>query len=615
MSLKNIILERDKYLIPLIVGFIPFLFLMLFYFYPLAGIFIRSFFDQNNFTLQGILSFNLLNFLKIFKSSRILSIIWFTFWQASLSTILTLIVALPCSYVMGTFEFKGKKLIMTLATLPFVLPTIVVAASFQIIPSLIQDMALLLLNSQVVNLLLGDILKNSLLDNQFLNVFKNEYPIVMIFFAHVFYNFSVVLRITSSFWSSFSKDMKEAASILGASSFQIFFKVTLPLLRPAIFASAMLVFIFCFSSFGVVLILGGPSFSTIEVEIYRQAAHLFNLPVASTLSLSQILFTFGMMLLYTRMQKKIAMFTPESEKFSLKKPCSAIEKLLVSLSILFILLLCGLPMVALLLKSIYYKGTLSLIFYRELFLNSSGSIFYVSPVVAISNSLIFASITLIMALIVGGCAAILIKQCSYKDQNLGININSRINRKLTIKKYISSLQILFGKMLEPIFMLPLSTSAVTLGFGMIITLDKPPLNLRTSLFLIPIIHTLVAFPFVVRAVLPALKSIPLSLKEAASIMGASPFRVWLHIELPIIARALSIGAVFAFTVSLGEFGAALFAARPEFTTMPITIYKLLGQPGIMNYGQAMAMSSILMLVTSIGFIFIESIRQFGHEGF
>ncbi|MBF0229338.1 MAG: iron ABC transporter permease [Desulfamplus sp.] len=620
--------KRDKYLIPLIVGFIPFIFLLLFYFYPLAGIFIRSFFDQNDFTFQSIFSFKFLkqavfftNFLKIFESSRILSIIWFTFWQASVSTILTLIVALPCSYVMGTFEFKGKKLIMTLATLPFVLPTIVVATSFQIIPSLIQDTILLLLNSQVINLLLGEHIKNSLFDNQFLNFLKNENPIIMIFFAHVFYNFSVVLRITSSFWSSLSKDMKEAASILGANNFQTFFKVTLPLLRPAIFASAMLVFIFCFSSFGVVLILGGPSFSTIEVEIYRQAAHLFNLPVASILSLFQIFFTFAMMLVYTRLQKKIAMFTPESERFSLKKPYSAIEKLLVSLSVLFIILLCGLPMVALLLKSIYYKGSLSLIFYRELFLNSSGSIFYVSPIVAILNSLMFAFITLIMALIVGSCAAILIKQCSYTDQNLGINRNlsinrnPRINRNLTIKKYISSIQILFGKLLEPLFMLPLSTSAVTLGFGMIITLDKPPLNLRTSIFLIPIIHTLVAFPFVVRAVLPALKSIPLSLKEAASLMGASPFRVWLHIELPIIARALSIGAVFAFTVSLGEFGAALFAARPEFTTMPITIYKLLGQPGIMNYGQAMAMSSILMLVTSIGFIFIENIRQFGHEGF
>ncbi|MBF0112992.1 MAG: ABC transporter permease subunit, partial [Desulfamplus sp.] len=141
------------------------------------------------------------------------------------------------------------------------------------------------------------------------------------------------------------------------------------------------------------------------------------------------------------------------------------------------------------------------------------------------------------------------------------------------------------------------------------------LNLRTSTLLIPIVHTLVASPFVIRAILPALRSIPQNLKEAASMLGASPFKVWLYVEMPIIARALSIGAIFAFTVSIGEFGASLFAARPEFTTMPVTIYKFLGQPGVMNYGQAMAMSSILMLVTASGFLFIERIRQFGHEGF
>lgn len=565
----------------IIVGLIPFIFLGLFYFYPLAGIFVRSFFEQADFSFETILSGKLMemsgfaftSLLKIFHSSRIAKIIWFTLWQALLSTALTLVVALPCAYVMGTFNFKGKRLIMTLATLPFVLPTVVVAAAFQVISASIH-------------------------------------PITMILFAHVFYNFSVVLRITSSFWSSIGKEMKDAASVLGANSIYIFFRITLPLLKPAIFASAMLVFIFCFSSFGVILILGGLSLSTIEVEIYRQAAHLFNLPVASALSLLQIMFTFGMMSIYTRLQKKTAMFVPESEKLSLKKPYCLSEKFSVYLCVLFIICLCGLPMAALLLKSLYYKGSVSLIFYRELFLNTSRSIFYVSPVDAISNSLTFASATLAMALVVGACAAILIKNYSYTQQYLSINQGFLLNKLQT-----SRLKSLFGKLLEPIFMLPISTSAVTLGFGMIITLDKPPLNLRTSVLLIPVIHTLIAFPFVVRSILPALKSIPSSLKEAASIMGASPFRVWLHIELPIIARALSIGAVFAFTVSLGEFGAALFAARPEFTTMPVNIYRFLGQPGAMNYGQAMAMSSILMIVTAAGFIFIENMRRFGHEGF
>ena len=226
-------------------------------------------------------------------------------------------------------------------------------------------------------------------------------------------------------------------------------------------------------------------------------------------------------------------------------------------------------------------------FYKELFINVSNSIFYIFPGTFILNSLMYGVITLVIAVIIGVCAGFFIKSLKGK----------------------------IGAIFDPLFMLPISTSAVTLGFGIIITLDKPPLNLRTSLILVPIAHTLVAFPFVLRAIMPALISIPNSLKNAASLLGASPFISWLCVDIPIIRRALTVGALFAFTISLGEFGATLFTANPEFSTMPIAIYKFLSQPGIMNYGQAMAVSSILMLVTGCGFFIIENIRDMGHEGF
>ncbi len=162
-------------------------------------------------------------------------------------------------------------------------------------------------------------------------------------------------------------------------------------------------------------------------------------------------------------------------------------------------------------------------------------------------------------------------------------------------------------------MLPLSTSAVTLGFGMIITLDQPPLNLRTSFVLIPIAHALAGFPFVVRSILPALRSIPRSLTDAAAMLGASPLKIAFTIDFPLIAKSLVAGAIFAFTVSLGEFWATLFTARPETPTFPVAIYRFLGQLGAMNHGQAM--SVILMLVTALGFVGIENFRKQNPEGF
>jgi thiamine transport system permease protein len=199
---------------------------------------------------------------------------------------------------------------------------------------------------------------------------------------------------------------------------------------------------------------------------------------------------------------------------------------------------------------------------------------------AIINSLFFALSAMAMALILGTLAS----------------------------AYLAGTSTKLSSILDPVFMIPLSTSAVTLGFGFIIAFDRPPLNLRTSIMLIPLAHTLVAFPFVVRCVLPALRSIPENLREAASVLGAPPRRVWWTVDVPIIGRALLVGAVFAFAVSLGEFGATVFVARPQTATIPLAIFRFLGQPGALNYGQAMSMSSILMLVTAAGFLILEKFR-------
>ncbi len=530
-----------------LAGVVPACFFLVFYFYPLTGIFLKSFLQNSKIDLDFL--------AQVFASTRTLKIIWFTFWQAGVSTLLTIICALPCAFVLSHYDFKGKKIIKILSSIPFVLPAIVVGAAFQAC--------------------FGD----------------KGHPLFLILLAHVFYNFSIILRIITGFLSSIQGRIKEAAMVLGANPWQVFFYITLPLLKPALLAASTLVFVFCFSSFGIVLILGGPSYSTIEVEIYRQAAHLFNLPLASFLSLIQIIFTFVLIWIYTLFTKQAAKFTPDAEKANLRKPKLLREKILIAGTVIFIFSLCVIPLLSLVIKSVTYNGEISFIFYKAIFLNSNDSIFYVPPFRAIKYSLLFAGAALIIAIITGVCAAFFIRFC-----------DTNINNKLT-------------SFFDPIFMLPLSTSAVTLGFGIIITLDKPPLNLRTSVFLIPIVHALVGFPFVLRSILPALRSIPKNLSEAASMLGASPLKIFKTIDLPLITKALVAGAIFAFTISLGEFGATIFTSRPDMPTIPIAIYRFLGQPGAINYGAAMAISTILMIVTAIGFIVIENFRIKNSEGF
>ncbi len=220
-------------------------------------------------------------------------------------------------------------------------------------------------------------------------------------------------------------------------------------------------------------------------------------------------------------------------------------------------------------------------YYKELFINRRGSLFYVPPIQAALNSLGYASLTVLLSLALGYPAAVALAKPTRLE-----------------------------KILDPLIMLPLGSSAVMLGLGFILTFGRA----LASPFFIPIAHTLVALPFVIRTLQPALASIPERLRQAAATLGASPFRVWQTVDWPILSRATLTAATFAFTISLGEFGATLLLTRPEYPTIPIAIQRFLSQAGGLNYGQAMAMSTILMSITMIGILLIEKFRLTGDNG-
>jgi thiamine transport system permease protein len=294
-----------------------------------------------------------------------------------------------------------------------------------------------------------------------------------------------------------------------------------------------------------------------------------------------MLFTFAVMAIYTRIQARAAVpLDLRPTQATQRRPASLWARLVVWASVGGLLLLLLAPLLALVLRSFSLEGSYTLRYYQALFTNPFQSFFYVPPAVAIRNSLLVAGATVVLALGVGLVSAYLLT-----------------GRPNPLKS-----------LLDPLFMLPLGTSAVTLGFGYIVALDQPPLNLRASPLLLPLAHTLVAFPFVVRSLLPALRGMNPHWREAAGVLGASPARIVGEIDLPIIARALLVGAVFAFTVSVGEFGATLLIARPNFPTMPVVIYRLLGAQGALNQGQGLAMSTLLMIVCVVGFVLLERFR-------
>ncbi len=553
-------------------------FLALFYFYPLGSILELSFAPEGRFSLEPL--------GELFRSPRYLRTLWFTVWQATLSTLLTVVLALPGAYVFARFRFPGKTLIHALTTVPFVLPTMVVSLAF----------TALLGPNGAFNVALMRILG---LPRPPLQL---QHTVGIIILAHIFYNYTLVLRIVGTFWSNLSPQLEEAARMLGSSRWRAFREVTLPLLAPAIAAAATLVFVFNFTSFGVILVLGGPRFATLEVAIYRQTVHFLNLPVAAALSVIQILFTLALMVVYTRLQASTTIpMELRSRRATQRPPQRWQERAFIAGNLALMLVLLLTPLLALMERSLTLGGPPSFRFYRALFQDPRGSAFYVAPVDAVGNSVTFAAATVTLSVLLGVSAASVLSRRAAGPRE----------KKASPQSVARGIGAWAPRILDPILMLPLGTSAVTLGLGYIVALGRPPLDLRASGLLVILAHTLVALPFVVRSVLPAIRSIQPQLRETAAVMGASPWQVWREVDLPMVARGLLVGAVFAFTVSMGEFGATSLIARPDRPTMPIAIFRFLGRPGVVNYGQALAMSTILMFVCTLGFLVIERFRVRG----
>lgn len=540
----------SRRLFPILLA-LPLVFLLLFYFYPLAEI------VHISLTWEEQLN-PLILFQRLLTPGH-LRVIGFTLGQALLSTVLTLVLGVPSAYIFARYTFPGKRLIQALTSVPFVLPTVVVAAAFSAV--------------------LGP---RSVFYAWFGSRFDLRYTLVAILLAHVFYNYTVVLRMVRGFWATLDPHIEQAARTLGAPPLRIFWEVTLPLLLPALATAGVLVFIFCFTSFGVILILGGPTFATLEVEIYRQTVQFANLPLAAALSLVQILFTLAFTLIYARLQKRVSRpLDLKPQWVTQRRPRGFWEITVILSTVLLIVVLLGFPLLALVARSFSAGVT----YYAALFENPRHGIFYVRPLAAVWNSVKIAGMTTGLALFLGLLASLAL----YRHR--------------------------IGWLVDALFMLPLGTSAVTLGLGYLISMDRPPLDLRNTTTLIVLAHTLVALPFVVRSVLPALSAIRPVLREAAALLGSSPLRVFVEVDLPIVWRALVVGAVFAFTVSIGEFGATSMIARAELPTLPIAIHRFLSRPGALNYGQALAMSTILMAVSVAGFVAIELLRPPGSQAF
>ena len=477
------------------------------------------------------------NWYEIYFEPATLKAIWFTLWQAAVSTAIALLIGVPGAYILYRKQFFGQRIVRALITVPLVLPTIVVAiifASFRGLPA-----------------------------------------IPLIIAAHVFINYSLVVRTLGGVWATMDNETEEAAALAGAGRLRTLIAVTLPQLKPAIVSAAALTFLFCSSSYGIILILGGGQVQSVETEIASAALQFLDLNRAAALALLQTAIT----VIAFSISEAIAKHPIGIEQVheSTRKPrIDSRDWPAVTITAFVILGLVFTPMLVLLSKAFTFDGALSL----QNFINLAGrgdrDLLNISVWQATLNTLRNVAISASLAVGFGSLVSYLL---------------SRTHRTRRAK--------FSNRTLDLLFLIPVGISSVVLGFGYLITFGGGPLPLRASWLVVPIVQALMALPLVIRLIYPALISIGAEHREAASLAGANSRQTWWHIESGIIRNVILTAIGFALIAGIGEFGAASLLAFGDQATLPTVLFALISRPGALNYGMAMAVCAILIVLTFV----------------
>jgi thiamine transport system permease protein len=479
---------------------------------------------------------------RVLGSARTWRVVAVTVGQAVASTAVTVIVGVPVTWVLTRFRFPGRGPLRTLALVPFVLPSVVVGAAI----------ASLLGPDAPVDL-------------------RGTWWAVLA--AHLCFNLAVVVRIVGAALEDLDPNLESAARMLGAGPVGAARRVVLPVVAPAVGAAAVVVFLFCLTSFGVIVILGGGPVTTLEVEIWVRATRQFDLSGAAVLATLQVLAVVAASALHGRISgrnRRSAGGPPARGR----RPRDVGEWAAVAAAVGAVLAVSGLPLAALVERSFRVGGGHGLAHWRNLGSATAGTGLAVSPVDAVVVSVVTATVAATAAVLVAVPAAAVAARRP-------------------------------GGLADRALLVPLGVSATTLGLGLLLVAGRPPVDLRRSWWLLPLAQALVAVPLVVRAVAPALREMPPNVLDAAAVLGAGGRARWWRVELPMVRPAVVAGAGLALLACLGEFGATVFLTREERPTVPVAVERLMSRPGPAGFGQAMALSCVLVALCAVLLLVVD----------
>ena len=464
-------------------------------------------------------------------------LVWFSTWQAALSVLVTFVISGPVTWLIGRHQFHGRRVLRAITTVGFLLPSVVVATAFLAV------------------------LPRSL-----------HYTVFAVIVAHAYFNIAVVVRVVGARLELLEPQLAGVARTLGASPLVAMRTITWPLVRSAVSSAASVMFLYCFTSFAVVRVLGGPRRSTLESDISLRAFGIGDVGGATVLALVQLTYicvVVGIIRLLMRSDIAYVRAAPPVLP-ALPHQFRSTASVIASVTVIFVVA----PLVALLWRSLHVRDRMSLEAWRSLFDTT------------LAESLRASARTALVAGVLG-----------------------------TLLCCIATLAVVHlrrgGRAIDALTLLTLAMSPVTVGLGLIITFDSGWFDWRDRWWFVAIAHTLVAFPLAVRVLVPAWRTTPVGLHHAAAVLGANGWRRLVDVDLRRMRPALVAALGLIIAVSLGEFGAASMLSRDGAETMPVAISRLLSRTGDVVRAQAFAMASLLVVVCTAALIVVESAMKRG----
>ncbi|MHA1910242.1 MAG: ABC transporter permease [Candidatus Kariarchaeaceae archaeon] len=540
-------------------GLFPLLWITLFTVYPFIAI-------VSNGIDEGFgETFSTLN--ELISSSLFLKIVRFTFLQAFLSMLATLVLGIPLGLIFARYTFYGKTFLRSLFTLPFVLPPVYVVLGFTLFFDTYGWF--------------GDFINTVFHVRPPLDYFSRGLSGIIT--AHMFYNIPIVMNFVASDVQKIPQTIEESAKTLGSTRMHYYRKVVFPLITPAIITSGLLAFSYSFLSYAIILGLGHFKHFTLETQI--QFYYDNNLSTwASLTALIQfvqivIILIVGSIAI-SKLKSKLAISDTKGETVHPKKLSLNEKKSYVIFSFLTLIAILDVgPMIAVVLRSLTSpEGTISIAAYQEIFSSTIDERLGIVPYYTLINTLYMAIASTLLTFIITLVALLLSGQLTKRKQSI----------------YQSYL------------LLPITMSSITLGLGMLLAFNKTNwFNTNTWLVLI-FTYSTISLPFMLRAFDNALQAIDPEVVEASRMLGRGHLDTFLTVQLPLIKNGLIVGIAFSMAITFGEFAATNFLYQTKGMTVSVAIWKYYG---VKQFEKAAALSSILGLLSLVCFWLISKYEK------